>query len=71
MKIAESKLIEERPEEKLDFYNSVCDVFKLTLSRHWTYDAFFFLVRAKIVRNDSLRNAAKGYFTSYSGGYDE
>ena len=43
----------------------------MTLSRHWTYDAFFLLVRTKIVRNDSLSNAAKGYFTSYSGSYDQ
>jgi hypothetical protein len=45
-------------------------VFKLTLSKHWTYDAFFFLVRARIVRNDSLKNSARGHFTSYTGGYD-
>ena len=66
----ESRFIEERPEEKLEFYNAASDIFKLTLSKHGTYDAFFFLVRAKIVRNDSLKNAARGHFVSYTGGYD-
>ena len=70
LKTVESKF-EENAIEKEPFYVSVIDVFKLTLSKHWTYDAFFFLARAKVVRNDSLKNSARGYFTSYTGGYDE
>lgn len=68
---AESRLGDERPEEKLEFYKNIENIFRLTMSKYRKSDAFFLLVRAKIVRNDSLKVAAKGYFTSYSDSYDQ
>lgn len=66
----ESKM-DERSEEQLAFYKNVCDIFRLTMSKYRKSDAFFLLVRAKIVKNDTLKVAAKGYFTSYSDLYEQ
>jgi|JI10StandDraft_1071094.scaffolds.fasta_scaffold2085656_1 hypothetical protein len=68
---AESKVYDERPEEKLEYHKSICDIFRLTMTKYRKSDAFFLLVRSKIVRNDALKVAAKGFFTSFNDTYDQ
>lgn len=40
------------------------------MTKYRKSDAFFLLVRAKIVRNDMLKNVANGFFTTKTDSYD-
>ncbi len=41
------------------------------MSKYRKSDAFFLLVRARIVRNDTLKKVASGFFSSYTDSYDQ
>ena len=55
----QSKSMEDRPEERLEFYGRCSDMFRLAMSKYRKQDAFFFLARVKLVRNDSVKKVAQ------------
>ena len=60
----EEKPKKPRVEEKTEFFKRCCSMFELIMSKNRKDDAFFFLVRARVVDNDSIAKTANRFLSA-------